>query len=579
MNDPRHVHLRGATATARTETLDGREYLVVPVVALMDGVIHAVNAKTPERVTLETLQKAAHTWNGRPLTLGHPVRDGRQCSANDPRILEAQAFGFIADSHVKGTKMLQQAWCDIKKLEALGQSELLQRLREGRSCEVSVGAFVTTDDLPGVHQNGKPYKATWLETAGDHLAFLPNGIGACSNEMGCGAHRAAMHLVTAEGIEVEAEDFFEQFRTAVGKRNNATDQQMIQTVHDHAATLGAKCDTQNVRFMSAIKTLEGKSLDERMQAVSRAVEKEYGNGAMVSPSSYAYPQMVYDDHVIVRKNDKLFSIDYETKDGEVEFTGEPVEVKQEYVAASMYKDCEACHGTGQVTKDGKQEDCPACEGEGTMKAAAASPRLKTACGCHGESTMDKKVKAELIAALVTDKHSGFKEGDEKYLEAFADDRLEEIRTAAAANKAEADAKVKAENDLRAAQARLTVIEGKLKTAEQAPTEEEWLQRAPTGIKTLLENQKAAEATERDTLITKLKVLKANTEEELKAMPTAQLKTLAAYAKVDSPVDYSGRGIPQRRDAAANEEEDFTPPDPYAAGIKNLQAAQGSKTVN
>ena len=86
----RHLHLRGATSAPRTEMLDGREYLVVPVVALMDGVIHAVNAATPERVTTATLLKAAHSWNGRPITIGHPVRNGRQCSANDPTIMAAQ---------------------------------------------------------------------------------------------------------------------------------------------------------------------------------------------------------------------------------------------------------------------------------------------------------------------------------------------------------------------------------------------------------------------------------------------------------------------------------------------------------
>lgn len=626
MSELRQVHLRGATSAASTQRLDGREYLVVPVVALMDGVIHAVNAKTPERVTVATLEKAAHTWNGKPLTLGHPVRDGRQCSANDPKIIEAQSFGFIANSHVKGQKMLQHAWCDVAKLEMLGQHELLKRLREEKMCEVSVGAFVVTDAVAGEH-NGKAFKATWLEgeVSGDHLAFLPNGIGACSIEMGCGAHRAAecVHLVTAEGFEFakaagvyatidqhpvsehhdihaggrtrtylskdrtkmkglsvsEDVELFDQFRAAIGKRNNATDQQMIQTVHDHAASLGAECDSQNVRFMSAIKTLQGESLDARLQAVRRAVEKEYSNGnALVSPSStYAYPQTVYDDHVIIQKGDKLFSVDYATgADGEVEFTSDPVEVKQEYIAASSYTECATCNGTGQISKDGKQSDCSACAGEGTMKAAAALPQLKAACGCQGESTMDKKAKAELIAALVTDKHSGFKEGDEPFLETASDARLDEFKAAAATNKTAAEAAVKNENDLRAAQAKLTVVETKLKTAEAAPTDAEWLDRAPAGIKTLLENQKAAEDELREGLIGKLKGLKANTEEELKAMPTAALKQLAAYAKVDQPVNYAGRGVAVPRDA--QNADDYTPPDPYAPGIKALQA-EGSKAVN
>lgn len=208
-----------------------------------------------------------------------------------------------------------------------------------------------------------------------------------------------------------------------------------------------------------------------------------------------------------------------------------------------------------------------------------TPQLKAACGCQGESTMDKKVKAELIAALVTDKHSGFKEGDEATLETFADARLESFKAAAEANKAAAEKALKDENDLRAAQAKLTVTEGKLKAAEQAPTEEQWLERAPAGIKTLLENQKAQDVERRDELVKLLKVAGANTEDELKAMPTAQLETLAKYAKVEQ-VDFSGRGLPQERAAAsAEDDKQYDPPNPWAAGIKALQEQGNKASVN
>lgn len=197
----RDVHLRGALGAVRQEKWHGRETLIIPVVALMDGVIHAVNAETPERVPLDLLERAATSWNNRPLTLGHPFLNGAAVSANDPKVLETQSFGSIFNSRVSGTKLLMDAYVDVEKAEQVGGKEFLQSLQAGKMCEVSVGAAVKVRQEDGEH-NGKKFSAIWLEAAGDHLAFLPRGRGACSIEMGCGAHRSAMHLVTAEAISV-----------------------------------------------------------------------------------------------------------------------------------------------------------------------------------------------------------------------------------------------------------------------------------------------------------------------------------------------------------------------------------------
>lgn len=199
--DPRQLHLLGATGKARVETFDGQEHLVVPVVALVEGVIHAVNASMPEYVPGRTLSQMPHAWNGRPLVVGHPTHNGHQISANDPRVLERQGFGFIAQSQVRDNRLGLEAWANVKKLESLGQHDLLKSLREGIPVEVSVGAFVTTSPKQGTF-NGKQYKAEWTTIAPDHLAFLPGGRGACSIEMGCGSGRfAEAYLVTAEGLE------------------------------------------------------------------------------------------------------------------------------------------------------------------------------------------------------------------------------------------------------------------------------------------------------------------------------------------------------------------------------------------
>ena len=205
------LHLCAATGEVRTEMVNGREHLVVPVVALMEGVIHPVNADTPEFVPWKTIERMAASFNGKPVVLNHPVKDGKQCSAALPGIDVSHGIGVIRNARaVTETKrLLMEALIDKLKAKQL-HPEMAQRLMEGKVEEVSVGAFVVTDETGGEH-NGRVFKAQWLAGSGDHLAFLPGKRGACSVAMGCGAHRAAeshavAHLVTAEGIEPITEE-------------------------------------------------------------------------------------------------------------------------------------------------------------------------------------------------------------------------------------------------------------------------------------------------------------------------------------------------------------------------------------
>jgi predicted nucleic acid-binding Zn-ribbon protein len=186
--------------------------------------------------------------------------------------------------------------------------------------------------------------------------------------------------------------------------------------------------------------------------------------------------------------------------------------------------------------------------------------------------MEKATRAELIAALVTDKYSGFKDGDEAILEACADARLEEFRVASDGRRSEVSARTKLETDFRNVSARLKISEERIRTAEAEMSEEEFLQRAPASIKTLVEAHKAQESAARASLVSQLKDLGAMSEDELKKKSIDELKTLASYARVEVP-DFSGRGLPVER--TASDRVSYAPPDPYAAGLKSLQ----SKAVN
>lgn len=202
MNHLRSLHLVGALGTPRTELWNGREHLVVPVVALQESAIHAVNARNREFVPAVTLMASVDKWNGHPLVVDHPVRNGKQISAHDDGVLAAHGFGFIRSSAMNGKRLGMEAMIDPARLVVLKQDQLLADLRAGKSIEVSIGAFVECNDKRGTH-NGRDFIGEWTSITPDHLAFLPNPkVGACSIVDGCGTGRIAeRYLVTAEGFE------------------------------------------------------------------------------------------------------------------------------------------------------------------------------------------------------------------------------------------------------------------------------------------------------------------------------------------------------------------------------------------
>lgn len=276
----RDVVLRGATGAARMETLGGRDFLAVPVVALVEGVIWPINAPKPEMVPAATFSVAPASWNGRPVFCGHPVNaDGQQVSGNTPDKLPT-SFGLVQNARVDGKRLLMEAWLDVKRCEELGGDALatLKRCRAGDDIEISVGAFTLTGSGAGSF-GGRSFAETWLELYPDHLALLPPGDeGACSIAMGCGVRAAVAHRIAPNSVQwesmnaphaenapgllarisalfgklaakdieypawaVEIDAAEAELATLAGARHSKRDMSLVQAVHDQSVELGATC--------------------------------------------------------------------------------------------------------------------------------------------------------------------------------------------------------------------------------------------------------------------------------------------------------------------------------------------------
>lgn len=185
------LKLAATSYTTRVETFKGREHIVVPVVALVEGVVHAMNAENPELVTAEEFRKAPGGWNGRPIYQGHPVNaQGVPLSGNSPELLELSCIGTVFNAAIRKNKLTMEAWVDVEAATERAPL-MLARIRAGKPIEISVGVFVEPGKEKGVYA-GKEYNGTWQEIVPDHLALLEEGdTGACSVEMGCGVRAAS----------------------------------------------------------------------------------------------------------------------------------------------------------------------------------------------------------------------------------------------------------------------------------------------------------------------------------------------------------------------------------------------------
>lgn len=178
--------------TVRTEKLDGKTYLVSPVVPIVEGVHNR------EFISYEELTVFPEMWDGRPLPIDHPQdSDGNPITAGSPEVMESSVVGFLfrvqAREDIRGIS--GEIWVDLEKAQKVpGGDEVIKRLNEGSQLEVSTAYYTLTDNVPGewmhpVTKKVEKYTGSQFQIRPDHLALLPFDLGACSWKDGCGAPR------------------------------------------------------------------------------------------------------------------------------------------------------------------------------------------------------------------------------------------------------------------------------------------------------------------------------------------------------------------------------------------------------
>lgn len=258
---------------------DGRDHLVVPVVMARSDV-EMNGARIP------VSEMMPQSWNGVPVTVGHPVEDDSYISANSPATLEQWAVGRIFNAEVTAKGQLRaEAWIDTGRID----DELAEGLQsQSAQIDVSTGYFSDVED--GEYRDIKP----------DHLALLPNESGACSWEDGCGVR------ANKRGIRMRVNEALDTLKGALGMQTNCRCEP--QTAADKLEAQGLTANEGGYR--------------EIMESIQSQLDQMDREGAIHFLTDVFEDSFVYE--VRGAEGPRYFRRGWQkNEDGTVEMTGEP----------------------------------------------------------------------------------------------------------------------------------------------------------------------------------------------------------------------------------------------------------------
>ncbi len=495
----------------RDEQLEGEQYLVAPVVMLVEG----VHTGTGGALYYSPQEIAAHleTWNGVPVVISHPSdANGNPISANTPTIRENQSIGTLFNVHFdsNGSKLKGEVWINILKAEKVSQG-LVASIRSNSQVEISTGMFMDEDSEAG-NWRGEDYIGNAIDFRPDHLAILIGQQGACSWEDGCG-------IRTNKETDSEA-------------TGNKDDEPMKKKEPTDVAVLGEKNlilladdikDEDKPGILQRVKNLLGiketaSNLSEKSIKRAEMINNELGHNELYSKLQVLVDQLDNESwlHWVREVFDNNFIYEARSTNPSEGMGGSKL-YKRDYTVNAETEEVTIADEVEEVREETNY--VPAVQESGTVQT---NTTVK-------EDTV--KTKAEKVKALIACERTRFTEKNEDWLNTLDDCTLVTLE-AVEVKEPEKEPEKVVDN--------ATPPKADPPKEEKPMTAEQYVANAPPEIAEVLNQGVNLLQTRKDNLV---KGILANkrckfSEEKLNTMSIETLEDLAALANVE--VDYAGQ---------------------------------------
>ncbi|MBX2848973.1 MAG: hypothetical protein KTR16_11675 [Acidiferrobacterales bacterium] len=194
----------------RREMVDGADCIIINSATLPDNIVMNGGLYPAEEIanSFASLERVL-------APVGHPEKDGKYISANDPYAIHNFDVGaYVANVERKNGKVYHDTVINIDVANQTERGrELLEAIanmeKNGTPIHTSTGVLLEREPLDEPQTNAAGLEYSWIarNMTFDHNAILPNQIGAATPEQGVGmmVNSADVDLASFEGNE-EFED-------------------------------------------------------------------------------------------------------------------------------------------------------------------------------------------------------------------------------------------------------------------------------------------------------------------------------------------------------------------------------------
>lgn len=186
-----------------------KEHIVVSGVSHMigDAVMNSIHYPAGETVAL------ANSLGNKRIVMpsSHPTGDeGEFISASDPLALMSNFVGaFAFNFSMRGDLLISDIAIDpaVANTSESGK-QIINAIENGDPIDVSTGFFLNIEEEEGFGSDGEPFTGVASNLFLDHVAFLPNEIGAKNKFEGVGLHVNSAVDKDGNGIDTDVVDLF-----------------------------------------------------------------------------------------------------------------------------------------------------------------------------------------------------------------------------------------------------------------------------------------------------------------------------------------------------------------------------------